>query len=343
MTPSPSSSRICNVVLAACACVASGCHQATARGLGPIMPIAAVTTITGVGFDAPENVVYDSVADVFLVSNIVGDPAAHDGNGFVSRVSPDGRLLERRWIAGGVRGATLDAPKGLAIHGDTLAIADLGAVHLFDRRTGAPLGSIALPGLVMNDVLFAPDGALWITDTGPDRTTTPVDTTHDMDAVWRVGRDGHPSSVSRTLTLDRPDGIAWDGASPIVATFGAHRLERVDASLPGGWTMLCPLPAGRVDGLRRLPDGTFVVTSWDAQAVWHLTLDGREPHVVPLLGGVQSPAGVALDTRRQRLAVEHRAQRRADDALHRLGQIGMTQFIPAFTTRDETLRELAGK
>ena len=280
--------------------LAAGCHHAPSVEGGAGAPVAS---ITNVGFDGPENVVYDSAADVFLVSNIGGDPAARDGNGFVSRVAPDGRVLARRWIAGGVGGARLDAPKGLAIHGDTLAVADLGAVYLFDRRTGAPLGSIAVPGLVMNDLLFAPDGALWITDTGPDRTTTPIDTTHDMDAVWRVGRDGHPSSISRTLTLDRPDGIAWDGASPIVATFGASRLERVDSSLPGGWTMLCPLPAGRVDGLRRLADGTFVVTSWDAGAVWRVALDGREPHVATLIAGVESPAGVAVDTRRHRLAV----------------------------------------
>ena len=58
--------------------------------------------------------------------------------------------------------------------------------------------------------------------------------------------------------------------------------------------------AGRDDGLRRLDDGSLVVTSWDAKAVWHLTPDGA---LAPLLADVTSPAGVAVDTRRHRLAV----------------------------------------
>ena len=60
------------------------------------------------------------------------------------------------------------------------------------------------------------------------------------------------------------------------------------------------VPGGRVDGLRRLPDGDIAVTSWDARAVWRAH-PGESPRV--LLSGVTSPAGVAVDTRRDRLAV----------------------------------------
>jgi len=42
------------------------------------------------------------------------------------------------------------------------------------------------------------------------------------------------------------------------------------------------------------------VTSWDARAVWRAH-PGESPRV--LLSGVTSPAGVAVDTRRDRLAV----------------------------------------
>lgn len=288
-------------VAAALALGASACHRSPE--LTPDAP--SVKTIASVGFDEPENLVYDSVADVYLVSNIVGQPAARDDNGFVSRVSPDGRVLALKWIAGGVNGATLDAPKGLAIHGDTLAVADVGAVHFFDRRTGAPLGSVSIPGLVMNDLAFAPDGTLWVTDTGPDRSgSTPPDTTKDMDAVWRVAlrgpNEGRARSAARGLALGRPDGLVLDGAGVLITTFGAHRLERVGAGTPGSWNTAASLPAGRDDGLRRLPDGSLAVTSWDARAVWRLRL-GSKP--TPILTEVTSPAGVAVDSRRDRLAV----------------------------------------
>jgi sugar lactone lactonase YvrE len=282
---------------AACTASAVGCHQVPVV-LTPAAP--SVTTIARAGFDEPENLVYDPVSDVYLVSNIVGGPAARDNNGFISRVSPDGQMLTLKWIAGGVNGAVLDAPKGLAIRGDTLAVADVGAVHLFDRRTGAPLRTITLPGLVMNDVAFGTDGTLWITDTGPDRTPPPVDTTKDLDAVWRVSPSGAVSAVARGLALDRPDGLLLVDDGVLVTTFGANRIERVNASGERGQRTLMTLPGGRVDGLRRLPDGAMVVTSWDAKAVWRVR-PGDEPRV--LLGDVTSPAGVAVDTRRGRLAV----------------------------------------
>jgi hypothetical protein len=282
--------------LVAVAALATGCHNVPPSST----PSASVvTTIAASGFNQPENLVYDSVGDVYLVANMGGGGPARDDNGFISRVAPDGRVISLRWIAGGVNGATLDAPKGLAIRGDTLAVADIGAVHYFSRSTGAPLGSVTLPGVVMNDLAFAPDGTLWITDTGPDRGTSPIDTSKDMDAVWTVSPAGAVSAVARGLALSRPDGLVLDGNGVLVATFGANRIERVAPGMPGA-TTTATLPGGRVDGLRRLGDGSLLVTSWDAKTVWRLPPAGAP---VALLTAVTSPAGVAVDTRRHQLAV----------------------------------------
>ena len=285
------------VFCAACSAMAVGCYHPSGA---PAPGAASVHTIANVGFDEPENLVYDAAGDVYLVSNIVGDPAARDDNGFISRVSPDGQVLTLKWIAGGVHGAVLDAPKGLAIRGYTLAVADVGGVHLFDRRTGAPIVSHAVPGLVMNDVAWGADGTLWITDTGPDRGTTPVDTSKDLDAVWQILPDGQVRAAARGLALDRPDGILLDDSGALVSTFGAKRIEHVDARGERGQHTVLTLPGGRVDGLRRLPDGAMVVTSWDAMSVYRAR-PGDSLRV--LLTDVTSPAGVAVDTKRGRLAV----------------------------------------
>lgn len=283
----------------AAACATAPAHPSSDAASPPRYPSSA-PALRPAGLNQPENIVYDSVADVYLVSNMGGGDTAHDDNGFISRLRPDGTVLEARWIAGGVRGATLDAPKGLAIRGDTLAVADLGAVHLFDRRTGATIRTIPVPGLVLNDLAYTVDGTLWITDTGPARTPSPADTSRDMDAVWRITPEGRVSSVARGLALSRPDGIVLDGADALVTTFGANRIERVHGRAELEQSTVVTLAGGRIDGLRRLPDGALAVTSWDAQAVWRVT-PGQPPRA--LLTGVPSPAGVAVDTRHHRLAV----------------------------------------
>ncbi|MFL5562799.1 MAG: SMP-30/gluconolactonase/LRE family protein [Gemmatimonadaceae bacterium] len=289
--------RTAPAALVVAAFIVAGCHNGPPAPIAPASPV--VTTVAASGFNQPENLVYDSIGDVYLVSNMGGGDAARDDNGFISRVAPDGHVIALRWIAGGVNGATLDAPKGLAIRGDTLAVADIGGVHYFSRSTGAPLGSVALPGVVMNDLAFAPDGTLWITDTGPDRGTTPIDTSKDMDAVWTVSPGGAVSAVARGLALGRPDGLVLDGNGALVATFGVNRIERVAPGMSGA-TTFATLPGGRVDGLRRLGDGSLLVTSWDAKTVWRLPRAGPP---VALLTAVTSPAGVAVDTRRNQLAV----------------------------------------
>jgi hypothetical protein len=45
--------------------------------------------------NAPEAVSYDSTHDVYLVSNINGTPQVKDGNGFISRISSDGKMDSR--------------------------------------------------------------------------------------------------------------------------------------------------------------------------------------------------------------------------------------------------------
>lgn len=265
--------------------------------------------VRNVGFRGPENLVYDSVADLYYVSNVNGQPAARDGNGYISRVAPDGRVRDLQWIRGGRNGATLDGPMGIAIRGDTLAVADIGTVRFFDRRTGRPLGTVTVPGGRLNDLAYTDDGALWVTDVGPNRQHGPngalqVDTTHDMDAVYRIvpGRPGgHVQTVARGLELDRPDGVTpWPNGTALVTTFGDSVLERIGPA-DSGKMIVKRLPGGRVDGLRPAPGGGWFVTSWDAKTVWRWRVG--DSTLVVAARGITSPAGVTVDTRHSRLAI----------------------------------------
>lgn len=255
----------------------------------------AAAASTAVGYASPENLVYDSAADVFLVANVNGGAVARDSNGFLSRVGSDGRIIALKWIDGTRPATRLDGPKGLAIRGDTLAVSDVGAVRLFDRRTGAPLGVWPVPGELMNDVAFAPDGTLYVTDTGPGPG---LPNTSDRDAIYHFATAGHPTAMVTGSDLAGPDGIVVSDTDVVYSTFGADRVVRIPRF--GARTNVATLPGGKVDGLRRLPDGSYVVTSWDAHSVFRLLSNGTRRTE---LTGVTSPAGVAYDSRRNRLAV----------------------------------------
>jgi hypothetical protein len=95
-------------------------------------------------------------------------------------------------------------------------------------------------------------------------------------------------------------GWSWTGNAVMVTTFGGDRIIKVWASPHVRPATIESLPAGRLDGFRRLADGSLLVTSWDAGTVWRLW-NTDEPYRV--IVGLTSPAGVAVDTRRHRLAV----------------------------------------
>lgn len=98
-------------------------------------------------FDMPESVVFDAARKQIVVSVIQGHPGEADGNGHLALLSPDGQVLDPHWVTG------LDAPKGMAIVGDKLLIADLTRLHEVDLSTGALLRSLDVAGAVfLNDV-----------------------------------------------------------------------------------------------------------------------------------------------------------------------------------------------
>ena len=87
-----------------------------------------------IGLSTPESVEYYAAEDMYLVTNINGDPFAKDDNGFISKISPGGEVIELKWINGESTNVTLNAPKGAAISGDRLYVADLDEVHILSTR-----------------------------------------------------------------------------------------------------------------------------------------------------------------------------------------------------------------
>ncbi len=262
----------------------------------PAAPMTGMT-VSGAGFQTPESVLHDRVADVYLVANINGNPTAADDNGFISRVLPSGRVAALKWIDGATPEVTLHAPKGMAIVGDTLYVTDITVVRMFDRRTGRPKGTIEVPGATfMNDLAAGPGGVVYATDSGLKPDFSPSGT----DAVYRIDTAGTVRAVARATALNHPNGVAVrpDG-TVVVVTFSAT--GDMYAIAPTGQRRALPAPPkGQLDGVELLPGGAMLVSSWAASAVYRIDAAGKATVAV---ANVEAPADIGYDRRRGRVLI----------------------------------------
>jgi len=242
------------------------------------------------GFVQPEAVRYDPDQDVYFVSNFgPGDAQAKDNNGFISRMSPDGAISQREFIAGGKKGVTLHSPLGMYIVGDTLWVADEDAVRGFNRRTGAPLFTADFSTYklgFLNDVAAGTDGE-YVTDTGTN-------------TIYRIA-GGHVTVGIKDTALNGPNGITWDAANGrfIVVPYGGDSVIR--AWTPGSTTLgIAGIGASdKYDGVEILPGGRTLVSSQGDSSL-HV-FSGLTGTAIIKTGG--APADIAVDTKRNRVAV----------------------------------------
>ncbi len=266
--------------------------QAPAAGVG--------LRIENVGFATPESVLHDPAADVYLVSNINGSPLATDDNGFVSRLAPDGTVIALRWIDGASPDVELDAPKGMAIVGDTLYVADISVVRSFDRTSGAPLGTIEIPGATfVNDLAATRDGQVLVSDSGMVFTESGPEDTGSA-AVYLIDADGGLTTVAASADLDKPNGVldslAHDGT--MVAPLGGDTVYLLDED--GERLDVAQLPTGGLDGLVESGDGDLLVSSWAGSAIYRIEPDGA---ITTIAGDLPAPADIGWDAGRSLILV----------------------------------------
>jgi sugar lactone lactonase YvrE len=272
----------------------AGCRPAkqSARPAGVNQPIV----LRNQGFATPESVLHDPLTDIIYVSNINGAPLDADDNGFISALTPDGRILALKLIDGAAAGVTLNAPKGMAVAGPFLYVADINVLRRFDRRGGAPQGEITIPGATfLNDVAAGEDGSIYVTDSGLQAGPGGL-VPSGTDAVYRLTPDGTLDTLARGEELGRPNGIAVSGDSVWVVGYGSGELYRLVA---GRKVDVVKLPKGSLDGLVLL-NGDAIISSWEGQALFRGHLGGG---FEAILSQVPGPADIGFDAWRFRLLI----------------------------------------
>lgn len=269
-----------------------------ADSMPPVAPAPAQVAVSE-GFSTPESVVWDADQQVWFVSNINGGGTAKDGNGFISRLNRDGAVDNLHFIDSGKNGVVLNGPKGLALVGDTLWVADIDAVRGFNKKTGTPVATIELgkKALFLNDIATGPDGTLYITDTGIRFDAKGAMSHPGPDRIFALS--GRKVTVAAEgAWLSGPNGITWNQATGrfVVVPFGGTPLF---AWTPGeNKADTIGTGPGMQDGVEVL-GGEIYVTSWADSSVFVVGAGGNKKVVT----GVNSPADIGMDPTRNLIAV----------------------------------------
>lgn len=197
------------------------------------------------GLQTPESVLYDEDSDVIYVSNINGDPAEKDGNGFISILSPSGKIKDLEWVK------KLNAPKGMAIYEGKLYVADIDQLVEIDIEKGKIVEKYDAPGAVfLNDVAACTNGMIFVSDT----RTAKIHALHQGE--FKVWLEGKPLEAPNGLLTEK--GKLYIGDNNIyVADILTKKVDMVVEN------------AGGVDGLEMDNDGNLVFSNWPGRIFLH--------------------------------------------------------------------------
>jgi len=256
-----------------------------------------VLKFTG-AFATPESVLYDPEGDRYLVSNVNGDPGAFDGNGYIIELSPDGKVTNPKLIAGGTNKLRLDGPKGMAIVGSELWVADITVIRKFDLKTAKHKSDVQLPNTTFaNDIVASPDGGAYVSDSAVkfvDGAPQPAGT----DQIFHVDKAGKVKVFAKSPELGGPNGLAMLPTKILVANTikGDEVYQLTDK---GARDLVTKVPGGMLDGLLAVDD-LLIVSSWKTETVYRGPLGGV---FKPVLTKVKGVADMGYDTKRKRLLV----------------------------------------
>jgi sugar lactone lactonase YvrE len=255
---------------------------------------AGITVVNGLS--NPESVYIHGARRFVSNIGLKLDPIAKDGDGFISELSADGKVLTLHAFP--PQGETLDAPKGMAVAGNTLYVSDIDRVAGFDLDSGQRVFEASLPAgapALANDLAQLDDTSLLLSDTF-------------RGLVYKL--DLETGQFSEFATgIPGANGILTSEDGIFVAGLGEGFTGGDVFTLDGQGTphRLSTSPHGILDGIAELPDGSKIVSDWvDVKApvkgaFWRFSADGTSPRKIDFGMDIHGPADFAFDPASQSL------------------------------------------
>ena len=245
-------------------------------------PPAPLWSLSG-DFASPESAFYDAASNSVFVSSINGGITEKDGNGYISRLTPDGKMVNAKWVVG------LNAPKGIRGAGGTLWVADVDEVVAIEIASGTITSRVRIDGAqFLNDLATSPDGTVYTSDSFGSR-------------IYEV-RNGKASVfVEGADVVESANGLLVDGSRLILGTVGpagrGGRGPRGGGGPGAGGnlyafdlktkerTRLTTDPVGGIDGIEPDGRGGVILTDVIGRRILHVPPSGQVRVLAQLAGG----------------------------------------------------------
>src|SRR3954469_25308279 len=228
------------------------------------------------GFKSPESAVFDRAAGAIYVSNLASDPMQKDGNGFISKLAPDGKVVELMWVKG------LDSPTGLTLANGKLYAADVDQLVEIDPLKGEVTQRYPATGAkFLNDLAADPAGQVYASDMVTN-------------SIW-VLQNGKFTVLVQDDALENPNGLLAEDGRLVIASWGKMAPD-FSTTVPGHMKVLDlatkkisdlgdPTPVGNLDGIEPDGKGGYFATDWVSGGLFHLSDTGKATHLLPLNKG----------------------------------------------------------
>jgi DNA-binding beta-propeller fold protein YncE len=248
------------------------------------------------GFSNPYGVVVDPATNYIYVSNMNGPGERKDDNGFITRLAEDGEMDVLRFIDGIQGLVELNAPKGMAIIGDFLYVADIDQLRVFDIKKGKPLFVVNFGDFPIKhfyDMTLGPDNMLYVTD-GPSDTVYRID----------VMREHRVTPFIAEAGLGQPHGIVWFSARQVFLVAGWKSGVVLAFDRNGKRRSFPSISVASLEGFTTDARGNAYVASTNMNAIYRIAANGG---LFPYVPSIDSPIDMAYQRSTNRvLSVSYR-------------------------------------
>jgi hypothetical protein len=250
--------------------------------------VAKQKTFANIGLLNSECIRYDAANDRYIISNL--GTRGPENNGYISIMSPDGTILNQKFIEGGKNGVTLIDPLGIYIQDGMIWVADITHMRKFDLKTGAPRGEVALVGANRpNDIFVMPGGQAYISDNGGQVGT-----------IIKVSPSGEVSLLQpRDDIMEKPNGVAVMPDGTLVHGGRGVNISFRDRNT-GQLLREKTIPTGQFDALVPLTDGSLLIASQGGKNVYKMSASGE---ITEVAKEIAIPAAIGYDSKRNRLLI----------------------------------------